>query len=429
MYGQPCLRSFTFIAPVTANADHRLIDSSYAWWRLAVALTLSTVGAAGMWSVVVALPAVQAEFGGARAEASLPYSATMVGFAVGGVLVGRLTDRFGAFVPVAGSVVLLAAGFEAAAVAGQLWLFTLAQGVAIGAGCAATFAPLMADTSLWFDRRRGLAVGIFASGNYLGGVVWPPVVQHFIAASGWRATYSAVGLFCLATMLPLALVLRRPSPRHPSSPAAAAAARATRPLGMTPTHLQWLLNLAGVACCVAMAMPQVHMVAYCGDLGYGTARGAQMLSVMLACGIVSRLVSGWISDRIGGLRTLALGSALQALALVLFLPFDGPVSLFVVSALFGLSQGGIVPSYAMVIRAHFPPGEAATRIAATITATIVGMALGGWMSGAIFDLTGSYRAAFLNGSAWNLLNLAIAIFLLRRGSGGGNRLPAVPAHG
>ncbi len=399
-------------------ALHDPVDSRYAWLRLWMALALSTIGAAGMWCVVVALPAVQAEFGVARADASLPYTLTMIGFSAGAVVVGRFTDRVGIFPPVVVSILLLATGFAVASMAPNLWWFTLAQGVAIGTGSAATFAPLLADTSLWFVKRRGLAVGIFASGNYLGGVLWPPVVQHFIASAGWRPTYLGIGVFCLLAMLPLSLMLRRRSPAGAAGGTGAAAPAASiRQLGVTPATLQGLLVVAGIACCVAMSMPQVHLVAYCADLGYGPAQGARMLSVMLACGIVSRLVSGWISDRIGGPRTLVLGSALQGLALLLFLPFDGPVSLYVVSALFGLSQGGIVPSYAMIIRRYFPPAEAATRISLTITATIVGMALGGWMSGAIFDLTGGYRAAFINGTAWNLLNLVIAVWLVRRGSG------------
>jgi MFS family permease len=298
----------------------------------------------------------------------------------------------------------------------------MAQGVLIGFGSSATFAPLLADTSHWFTRNRGIAVGIFASGNYLAGTVWPPVVQYFIEASGWRHTCFGIAVFCIVTMLPLALTLRR---RAPSVQASAGLPGATlsspRSLGISPRTLQVLLALASVGCCVAMSMPQVHLVAYCSDLGYGAARGAQMLSLMLACGIVSRLTFGWISDRIGGLRTLLLGSALQGVALLLFLPFDGLVSLFLISAMFGLFQGGIVPSYAIIIREYFPAREAGSRVGIVITASLFGMALGGWMTGAIFDLTGSYRVAFLNGIMWNLGNLAIAGFLLYRARGGGMR--------
>ena len=184
--------------------------------------------------------------------------------------------------------------------------------------------------------------------------------------------------------------------------------------GLSPRTLQILLTIAGLSCCVAMSMPQVHIVAYCGDLGYGPARGAEMLSLMLGFGIVSRLASGWIADHIGGLRTLLVGSSLQALALLLFVPFDGLVSLYVISALFGLFQGGIVPSYAIIVREYFSPREAGARLGIVIMATVFGMALGGWMSGAIFDLTGSYRAAFVNGVLWNLVNISIVVWLLQR---------------
>ena len=187
-----------------------------------------------------------------------------------------------------------------------------------------------------------------------------------------------------------------------------------RPLGFSQSALQGLLIVAGLSCCVAMSMPQVHLVAYCSDLGYGPARGAQMLSLMLGFGIVSRLTSGWICDHIGGLRTLLLGTTLQGVALVLFLPFDGLVSLYVISALFGLFQGGIVPSYAIIVREYFSPKEAGTRVSMVLTATMFGMALGGWMSGVIFDYTGSYHAAFANGFLWNLLNIAIGLWIILR---------------
>jgi len=390
-------------------------ESAYAWARLGVSLLLSTIGGVGMWSVVVALPAVQAEFGVARADASLPYTLTMVGFGLSGILMGRLSDRFGVTVPVMLGVVAMALGYAAAASATTLWQYVLAQGLLIGVGSASTFGPLLADISMWFNRRRGAAVGVFASGNYVAGALWSPVVQHFVDADGWRQTHFGIAVFCAATMLPLALFLRRPPPAVEMLPTAASpATRSTRGLGLSPAALQTLLVIAALACCVAMSMPQVHLVAYCGDLGYGAARGAQMLSLMLACGIVSRLAFGLVADRIGGLRTLLLGSSLQGVALLLFLPFDSLVSLYVIAALFGLFQGGIVPSYAIIVREHFAPSEAGTRVGSVLMATLFGMALGGWMSGAVFDLTGSYKAAFLNGIAWNLLNVTIAVWLLRR---------------
>jgi MFS family permease len=405
------------------------IDSRYAWLRLSVTLTLMTIGATGMFVISVALPAVQADFGIDRSSVSTSYTLLMIGFGLGGILMGRLADRFGVAVPVAIGAVGLGGGFIAAGLAPGIVSFSIVHGLLIGLlGTSATFSPLVADTSLWFERRRGLAVAICASGNYLGGAFWPPIVQHYIETVGWRQTYMGIGVMCLLTMLPLALLLRRRPPgvvqaaqavqgNTAASPAAAALssqAGQLRPLGMSPAALQTLLCIAGVSCCVAMAMPQVHIVAYCSDLGFGPARGAQMLALMLGFGVISRLASGWISDRIGGLRTLLLGSILQGLALLLFLPFDGLASLYVISALFGLFQGGIVPSYALIIRENFPPSEAGGRVAVVISSTLLGMALGGWMSGAVFDYTGSYHAAFINGVAWNLLNLTIAILLLRR---------------
>src|SRR5713101_8207734 len=391
-------------------------ESVYAWTRLFAALLLSAIGGVGMWSVIVALPAVQAEFGVARSAASLPYTVTMISFGFGGILMGRLSDRFGILAPVVGGTIVLGLGYAVASQATSLWQFILAQGLLVGVAGSASFAPLIADTSLWFTRHRGLAVSIISSGSYLAGTVWPPVVQHFIQSVGWRRTYLGIAIFCVATMLPLTLALRRRSPLL--APVASWAPRASsppsRPLGMSPAALQTVLVIAGLSCCVAMSMPQVHMVAYAGDLGNGAARGAQMLSLMLGFGVVSRLASGWICDRIGGRRTLLLGSSLQALALVLFLPFDGLASLYILSALFGLVQGGIVPAYAVIIREFFPPEEAGVRVGTVLMATVFGMALGGWMSGVIFDLTGSYQTAFLNGVLWNLLNLGIAVGLLRQ---------------
>jgi len=398
----------------------RVADSPYAWTRLWVALALMTIGGAGMYSMAVVLPPLQAEFGSARADASFPFTLTMVGFGLGGVLMGKLSDRFGVIVPVLLGSACLAMGFVAAGFAQNLFQFSAAHGLLIGVGTSGTFVPLVADITLWFARRRGIAVAIVMSGNYLAGALWPPLMQHFIDTSGWRSTYMGTGLVCLVAMPLLALALRG---KHPpvaelASSAATRASRAhpdpERPLGLSLSQLQSLLCVAGVSCCVAMSMPQVHMVAYCADLGFPAARGAEMLALMMVFGIASRLASGWIADRVGGLRTLLLGAALQATALALFLPFDGLAALYVVSALFGLFQGGIVPSYALIVREYFPPREAGVRTGTVIMATLAGMALGGWMPGWIFDITGSYRAAFVNGIAWSLVTTTIALVLLAR---------------
>ncbi len=403
--------------PSTAQpAIEALPDSRQAWWRLLATLLLMTIGSAGMYVVSVMLPQVQAEFGVSRAEASMPYTLLMVGFGLGCVLMGKLADRFGIVPVIVLGAVSLGLGFAACGWVGSITAYAIVQGLFIGLfGSSTTFVPLIADTSLWFVKKRGIAVAVCASGNYLAGAIWPPVVQHFIDTVGWRSTCIGLGVFSFVAMLMLAGFMRARAPAAAAAPSMAGRpVPSDRPFGLSLNQAQGLLCIAGTACCVAMAMPQVHIVAYCGDLGFGAARGAEMLSLMLACGIVSRLISGAICDRIGGIRTLVLGSVLQGTALLLFIPFDSLLSLYVLSAMFGLFQGGLVPSYAIIVREHFPPREAGARVGTVIMCTLFGMALGGWMSGKVFDLTGSYHAAFINGAAWNALNLSIALFLLWR---------------
>ncbi|WP_246476306.1 MFS transporter [Roseibium litorale] len=370
-----------------------------------------------MWAVVVVLPAVQTEFGVDRGDASLPYTLTMIGFGLGNYLIGRWVDRAGVLLPVIGSALALAAGFSLAAVSSNILLFSLAQGLLVGTGTAATFGPLLADLSHWFQKRRGIAVAAAASGNYLAGILWPTLIKWSLVSTDWRSTYFLIAAIILVTMVPLSLFLRQPPPErtlHTATVMSGASAGPGKPV-LSPTVLQWLLFLAGLGCCVAMSMPQVHIVAYCVDLGYGVARGADMLALMVAGGVVSRLLSGVLADAIGGVRTLLLGSLAQCAALFLYLPFDGLASLYLVSLIFGLSQGGIVPSYAIVVREYLPAHEAGQRIGLVIAATILGMALGGWLSGWIDDLTGPYEAAFLDGIAWNLMNISIMVFVLLRG--------------
>ena len=390
-----------------------LHDSRYSWFRLAVSLALATVGNVGMWAIVVILPAVQAEFGVDRAGASFPYAATMVGFALGNYLIGRAVDRFGVAWSLAAAGMLSAAGYGLAALSPAIWVLSLVQFI-IGFGTAAAFGPLISDVSQWFVKRRGIAVAIAACGNYLSGAIWPMLLAGVLADRGWRAVYVVLALVTLAVVVPLAMVLRRQVPREDAARAEATADANRRATSLSPFQLQMLLSVAGVACCVAMAMPQVHIVALCTDLGYGAGVGAQMLSVMLAGGVVSRLVFGLLSDRLGGVRTLLISSVAQMAALFLYLGFDGPVSLYVVSGVFGLAQGGIVPAYAVIVREFLPAREAGARVGFVMMATIFGMALGGWVSGWIYDMTLSYQLAFLNGIAWNALNILIMVHVLMR---------------
>lgn len=389
------------------------LDSRYSWFRLGITLLIATVGNVGMWAIIVIMPAVQAEFAIDRAGASFPYTMTMVGFALGNFLIGRAVDRFGITVALSGSALCIAAGYSLAAISPTVQTLAIVQ-ILIGFGTASSFGPLIADISHWFQRKRGIAVAIAASGNYLSGAIWPMLLGGLLTGTSWRVVYFALAAITLATVIPLSLMLRRKVPEEPDLPTATARIQ-PKAINFTPGQLQWLLALAGVGCCVAMSMPQVHIVSFCVDLGYGPAVGTQMLSLMLMGGVVSRLISGLVADRLGGVKTLLIGSSLQCLALFLYLPAGDMVSLYIVSLVFGLSQGGIVPSYALIVREYLPAKEAGARVGFVIMATIFGMALGGWMSGWIYDVTGSYQMAFLNGIGWNFLNIGIMVLILMRG--------------
>jgi MFS family permease len=401
-------------APTDSSPDSPLFtpDSGQAWVRLALALVIGSIGSVGMWSVVVVLPVVQAEFGATRGAVSLAFTLTMLGFGLGGVATGKITDRFGIVAAMALSITFLGTAYVLAGLSTTLWQF-IAVHVLIGLGTSATFGPLMAEASHWFERYRGLAVTIVASGNYVGGTIWPPLVNWGVQSAGWRTTHIAIGIFCAVAMTLVLLALRARIGR------AARRSHANAPsprvdLRLSTNTLTVMLCTASIACCVAMAMPQVHIVAYCGDLGYGVAHGAEMLSLMMAFGVVSRIGSGFLADKIGGIRTLLIGSVAQGVALLFYLFFDSLTSLYIISAMFGLFQGGIVPSYAIIVRESMPASEAATRVGIVILASVVGMSFGGWVSGVIFDATGSYAAAFLNGLAWNALNVTIMASLLIR---------------
>ena len=393
--------------------DNLITDSRYSWTRLALTLCVGTVINAGMWAIIVIMPAVEAEFGGSRAMASLPYTLTMIGFATGNYAIGRAVDRFGITLSLIVAAVVTALGYGLATISGSLVLLSLAQ-LIVGFASAVGFGPLIADVSHWFVRRRGIAVAIAASGNYLSGAIWPILLAGVLQESGWRSVYFVMALATLALVIPLAFTLRRRIPEEAQVAAQHASTLNARSSGLSPRALQYLLGFAGIGCCVAMSMPQVHIVALCVGLGFGPAVGAQMLALMLLGGVASRIVSGLLADRLGGVRTLLIGSCLQCLALFLYLPAGGMVSLYLVSLVFGLSQGGIVPSYALIVREYMPAKEAGSRVGFVMMATILGMALGGWLSGVIYDLSGAYRLAFINGILWNGANIAIMLWLLSR---------------
>jgi len=394
------------------ESDLFVPDSRRAWMRLVVAVLIGSLGSVGMWSVVVALPVVQADFATTRGTASLAFTLVMLGFGIGQVVTGKISDRYGIVAAIGVGIGILGLGYIGAGLSPAIWQFILVHFL-IGLSSAATFGPLMAEASHWFDRYRGLAVAIAASGNYIGGAIWPPVVNWGMQSVGWRTTHIAIGVFTAVAMT-LALIALRLLMGSETRRSHVNAAPPRLNLRLSTNALTAILSLASISCCVAMSMPQVHIVAYCGDLGYGVARGAEMLSLMLGFGIISRIGSGFLADRIGGIRTLLIGAVAQGSALLLYLFFDGLTSLYVISALFGLFQGGIVPSYAIIVREAMPAREAGTRIGIVIFASVFGMSFGGWVSGVIFDATGSYAAAFVNGLAWNALNITIMVGLLLR---------------
>ena len=388
-------------------------DSLYSWTRLFIALLLATVGNIGMWVVVIVLPDIQQEFKIDRGTASIPFALTMVGFAIGNWVMGHVVDRYGITKTIILAATVNTAGYIAAMYVNNVYSLSILQ-FFIGLGTAAAFGPLIADTSHWFLKRRGIAVALIASGNYFSGAIWPPLFNSTLQSDGWRDVYWILALSTVFIMIPLSFLLKKKISEETARISDAASSDKRQNVSISPKALTILLSIAGIGCCVAMSMPQVHIVAFCIDLGFGPAVGAEMLSLMLIGGIISRLINGLISDKLGGVYTLLIGSTLQCIALFLYLPFDGLVSLYIVSLIFGLSQGGIVPSYAIIIREYLPGVDAGTRVGFVMMCTIMGMAIGGWMSGWIYDLTGSYAAAFWNGIVWNFMNIAIVLFLITR---------------
>ncbi len=390
-------------------------DSRYAWQRLAASTVLCALGSFSMWGVVVIFPALQAEFAASRADVSFSYTATMVGFGTGVVLFGRLIDARGAFITMLLATVLLVSGCVVAALAPTLWVFVAAQGLLIGFGSAAAFIPLMADISHWFVKRRALAMAISASGNYLGGAIWPKVVDVLTTAHDWRTTYLVIGAICLVAMLPCCLVLRPPltaagcrlrsgwRPLHPLD----ARPVARQPAGLARDRGRRLLyrhvDAAGPYRRLLRRSRVWHGARRGNALADDRDRGPQPRRLRLDCRPYRRH-----EDDPAGLDAAGDGAArLPDLRLA-------DVDLSRVGAVRPGSQGGIVPSYGVIVREYYPPREAGTRMGITIAATIIGMAVGGWMGGALFDLTGSYRAAFINGFAWNVLNGVVIWWLLTR---------------
>ena len=398
------------------------IREVYPLIRLATVLALMTLGCSAMYAGVMVLEPLALELDTGRGNSSLIYGTFMIGFALGGVFMGQLADRMGIMIPALIGSLALPAGFYLAAHASSILEICLAFSLLCGfLGSSFSMAPLIADISHWFSRRRGLAVGIAFSGSYVAGAIWPPILQRMFDAQGWRESFVDLALLTLILMALLSLLLYPRSPINEQLPTASSTNSSLTNSAISAGTLQSLIYLAGFGCCVAMAMPQVHIVPYVMDLGHPAIRGAEMLGLMLGFGVISRIGSGWLSDRIGGLATLVLGSALQLAVLIAFLTGNSLVFLYGISIAFGLSQGGIVPSYTIILRAFFPPKQAGWRISTSFLFTIAGMAFGGWIAGLLYDLTGSYSVSFFNAIGFNILNLWVAASLLKKSGAIGTR--------
>lgn len=402
------------------------IEVRYGWVIIIASLLIHGIGLGAQNILFVTLKPIAADLGAARAVPSLAYSLMMIGAGTGGIFMGLWMDRRGVMQPVLFGAVMIALGSLLASQSEGRWGLYVANGVLIGLlGKSAMIAPLVANATRWFDRRRGLAIAIIASGQGVAGVTWPPIVRYLNDVVGWRDIYFYYGLFVLVTMIPLALLLRPKPPIAPSGPAHHAHGVDGLVLGLPSKVVQGMLWLAVVGCCAGMAMPMVHLVSHATDLGHPAKRAAELLSVLFAAAFVSRITFGMLADRIGGVLTLLIGSCCQAVMLFTFSIVDSLAGLYIAALLFGLGFAGIMPCYSLIIRLLFPIDQVGRRIAAQYMFAAFGMALGGWLGGAIFDLTGSYSHAFLAGVGFNVMNLAlIATLHLRQNRMGLNPLPA-----
>jgi len=402
--------------PGSAAAPHPPSNEVwFGWVVLAASLAIHTIGLGAPTVLFITLKPIALDFDWPRAGPSLAYSLLMVGSGVGGIAMGWWMDRRGVMRPVMFGSAMIGIGALVASQAESRTSFYLANGLLIGLlGKSAMIAPLVANATRWFDRRRGLAVAIIASGQGLAGALWPPVVQHVTDLAGWRGAFAWFGGLALITMLPLALLLRRPPPDAAHGAAPLRTGERGEVLGLAPRAVQGLLWFAVIGCCGAMSMPIVHLPSLATDLGHPEQDAARLLSLLFAAAFVSRIAFGMLADRIGAFPTLIIASSCQAIMMLVFASVQGLAALYLAAGLFGLGFAGIMPCYALVIRALFPATQAGWRIASQYLFAAIGMGLGGWLAGAVYDLTGSYGNAFAIGFALNIANLAVIVPLASR---------------
>ena len=380
----------------------------YGWVVIFASLAIHTVGLGAPTILYVALKPIAADLGTLRAVPSLAYSLLMIGAGIGGIAMGWWMDRRGVMQPVLFGSVMIGVGAIVASHSNGEWSLYLANGLLIGLlGKSAMIAPLIANATRWFDRRRGLAVAVIASGQGIAGALWPPIIRFVSDGYGWRGTFFYYGILALVTMVPLAVLLRAPR-HHPDGDVGTAAADGRgRVAGLHPKTVQAMLWLAVVGCCGGMSMPIVHLVSYGTDLGMSTTHAANALSILFAAAFISRLGFGMLSDRIGAMKTLLIGSASQTAMLIVFSFIETSTGLYVAAALFGFGFAGIMPCYSLIIRLMFPESQAGWRIASQYLFASSGMAFGGWLGGVVFDVSGGYSAAFLVGAALGVLNFGL----------------------
>jgi MFS family permease len=389
----------------------RGIDSREAWLVALACLGILATAFGAPFIVTVALKSIAADLGGERSIPAGANALAWLGTGVGGLMMGLIAERVGVRATVTFGALMVAAGL-ALSCGGSPWQLYVGHGLFIGLiGNGGINAPLYVYVSRWFEARRGTAMALIASGQYAAGAFWPPVFERAIAAWGWRQTMLGFALVVAGIIVPLALVMLKPAPAATPEPVAAKGTTAgsgpRRVIGMSPNLLFLLLSIASFLCCIPMALPSAHLIAFCGDLGMSPAKGAAMLSLLLTCAFFSRQFWGWLSDRIGGLLTLLICSVAQAAAVLGFLFTQDEAGLFAVSIAFGLGFSGLIPAYLLTARSLFPAKEAAWRIPALLLTGTTGMAAGGWLGGVIYDQFGSYAPAFATGLAANILNLAI----------------------
>ncbi len=393
------------------------IERPYGWAIVAASVVCMGVATGALYIIVVGLKPIAAEFGGSRFIPSFGYSVGLLGMGVGGILMGRWADRRGTLQPLLFSSLMIPIGAYVASTSQSALVLVGTHAIFFGLlGNASFFTPLMANVTRWFDNRRGFAVAVVAGGQGLGGAIWPPLFRYVIENYGWRETYVFYAVIALVVLLPMSFVL---APAPPTAPIdtlkdSEIGGDGLSILGLPPRTVHAMLCLAGVGCCAAMAMPMVHIIAHTTDLGHPEVQAALVLSALLGASVISRLVWGVLSNKLGGLKTLLYGSMCQAFVLSLYLFTDSLPGLYAVSIMFGLAYGGIVPAYTLIVRDLFPLGQVGERLGFVYLFATIGMAVGGTLGGYIFDLTESYRIAFAVGLTFNVGNLLLVIPLSRR---------------